>query len=441
MQSLEGLKAGEYRGAKKLKLCCGLSSFPNEIFDLADSLEILDLSGNPLSELPSNFSNLHKLKVAFFSNCKFHAFPDLSQCPVLEMVAFRSNGMKTIPDRALPPKLRWLILTKNCIEELPNSIGNCERLQKCLLAGNKLKELPESMANCKKLGLLRLSANQFTTLPSWLFDMPKLSFLSFAGNPCTPSRADNPVLDEISWTNISILELLGQGASGIISKGILKGTGEDKEVAVKLFNGDVTSDGRPIDEMNACIAAGQHPNLINPLGKINDHPEKEGLVLQLIPHNYKNLGLPPSFQSCTRDEFHPEMIISLPKCKAILISIASAATHIHSKGIFHGDLYAHNILTDDTGNSLLGDFGAATLHGQGPERSQAFERMEVLAFGHLVEDMLGIVSRSVDDNSILGEKEALEIETLNELHGRCTAPVPQDRPLFKEICDILTSLL
>ncbi|RFU33785.1 hypothetical protein B7463_g2551, partial [Scytalidium lignicola] len=439
MQSLQGLKSGEYRGAKKLKLCCGLSGFPKEIFDLSDSLEILDLSGNPLSELPEDFSSLRNLKVAFFSDCKFKIFPNLSQCPVLEMVAFRGNEMARIPEDVLPPKLRWLILTNNAIKELPESIGNCDRLQKCMLAGNQLTELPGGMANCRKLGLLRLSANRFTTLPDWLFNLPELSFLSFAGNPGTPSSADNAILKEITWADVSIQELLGQGASGIISKGSWKAGEANKEVAVKLFNGDVTSDGRPIDEMNACIAAGQHPNLINPLGKIHGHPEKAGLVLQLVPQNYKNLGLPPSFESCTRDEFHPETVLSFEKCKTILRSIAAAAAHIHTKGILHGDLYAHNILTDHTGNSLLGDFGAATLHGQEQENAQAFERLEVLAFGHLIEDMIRLVNRPVD-GSILGEKEAFEIDILNELHGRCTRPVPSERPLLKEINDVLMNL-
>ncbi len=46
MDTLAQLRAGQLAGIKRLDLSCGLTEFPREIFDLADSLEILNLSGN-----------------------------------------------------------------------------------------------------------------------------------------------------------------------------------------------------------------------------------------------------------------------------------------------------------------------------------------------------------------------------------------------------------
>lgn len=355
------------------------------------------------------------------------------------MVAFKGNHMTRIPDGAFPRKLRWLILTNNEIEEVPRSIGLCYRLQKCMLAGNRLVSLPDEMALCRKLGLLRLSANRLQSLPDWLFELPELSFLSFAGNPCTPSFADNPILDDITWTDLAVHQLLGEGASGIISKGTWKPKAEEKTVAIKLFKGEVTSDGSPADEMNACIAAGQHSNLIDPIGKIHGHPEKRGLVLQLIPPHYKNLGLPPTLDSCTRDAFHPETVFSVETCKSILTGIAAAAMHLHERGIAHGDLYAHNILIDNSGHALLGDFGAATIYQQQHDKSELLERMEVFAFGHLVEDLLGLVERKVDEESV-SEKDAYAIEGLNLLHWKLSNPVVKERPSFAEVYEELTGL-
>jgi hypothetical protein len=442
-QSLEGLRSGQYKGTNRIKISRGLSDFPREILDLFNTLEILDLSGNPLSTLPKDISRLHKLKIAFFSDCNFTVFPkELTQCRSLEMIAFKSNSMTTIPEGSFPRKLRWLILTNNQITSLPASIGQCHRLQKCMLAGNLLTSLPPEMAHCRKLGLLRLSANSLTSLPPWLFSLPELSFLSFAGNPCAPSSASDPILADITWSSLSVHHLLGEGASGIISKGTWSPPTQEieKEVAIKLFKGAVTSDGSPIDEMNACITAGRHPNLIDPLGKIHDHPEKRGLVLELIPPHYENLGLPPTLESCTRDAFHPSTVFSVEKCKSILLGIAAAATHLHERGIAHGDLYAHNILIDDKGHALLGDFGAATIYGRESEVAGAIERMEVLAFGHLVEDLLGLVERSVDDEGVMGEKDAFVVEELNLLHWRCTNPVVEERPGFKEVYEVLSGL-
>ncbi len=208
-------------------------------------------------------------------------------------------------------------------------------------------------------------------------------------------------------------------------------------MAIKLFKGAVTSDGSPADEMNACIAAGQHPNLIDPIGSIHEHPEKRGLVLELIPPHYKNLGLPPTLDSCTRDAFHPSTILSIENCRNILLGIAAASMHLHERGIAHGDLYAHNILIDGNGHALLGDFGAATIYGREYKDAQRLERMEVFAFGHLVEDLLGLVERRVDGED---EKEGYVIEGLNLVHWKCTNPVVLERPSFEEVYEELAGL-
>ncbi|KAF4613428.1 hypothetical protein G7Y89_g15460 [Cudoniella acicularis] len=429
----------------KIKIPNGLLSFPREILTPFDTLTILDLSGNTsLSSLPKDISRLHKLKIAFFSNCSFATFPkELAQCRSLEMVAFKGNHMTSVPEHAFPRKLRWLILTNNEIEVLPKSIGQCHRLQKCMLAGNRLRKLPDEMRHCRKLGLLRLSSNELEELPDWLFELPELSFLSFAGNPCSsiPSSGVNEQqqqLDDIAWAELEVQHLLGEGASGIISKGTWKTTTtsaeeqKEKPVAIKLFKGDVTSDGSPLDEMAATLTAGKHPHLIDPLGRIITHPspDQKGLVLELIPPSYINLGLPPTLDTCTRDSFHPEMVMSVEMCKGILLGIASAAEHLHERGIKHGDLYAHNILLErNSGHALLGDFGAATVYGKEFEKAEALERMEVFAFGHLVEDLLGLVEHKLDES----EKDAYAIEALNSLHWKCSNTVVMDRPSFAEV--------
>ena len=72
-------------------------------------------------------------------------------------------------------------------------------------------------------------------------------------------------MESFDWEDFSIKELLGEGASGLISKAHWFDKKED--VAIKVFKGDVTSDGSPEDEMEASIAAGFHESLIQVLGK------------------------------------------------------------------------------------------------------------------------------------------------------------------------------
>ena len=389
--TLAQLKSGELKGVKRLKIAEGLREFPEEVVALAETLEVLDLSDNLMSELPDSVAKLKRLRIIFFARNRFKQFPKvLSQCPELSMIGFKSNQIDEVPEGAFPPKLRWLILTDNQIPELPTSIGGCEWLQKCGLAGNQLKTLPAEMANCRNLELLRVSANQLTALPDWLLRLPKLSWLAFAGNPCPANVFIDTDLPAYDWSDFEEGTLIGEGASGFISNGHWKSA--DKVIALKLFKGAVTSDGWPKDEMNGAIAAGTHPQLIPVVGKIANHPEgKDGVVMELIAPTYVNLGNPPSLVSCTRDVFDEELVYGVADLRKIAKDMAAVSLHLHSRGVNHGDLYAHNILVNDTADCLLGDFGAASIYDTNTPQAAYIERIGVRAYACLLEDVLGLV--------------------------------------------------
>lgn len=424
--TLEDLKAGKLLGAKRLQLACGLKTFPEEIISLADTLEILDLSGNDLSELPDSVAQLKKLKIIFFANNKFTVFPKiLALCPALSMIGFKSNQLESVPENAFPPLLRWLVLTDNQIKVLPESIGEVNLLQKCALAGNLIKELPASMANCKNIELLRISANQLEVIPNWLFELPKLSWVAFAGNPGTDALQLETDLELFDWQDFNIQQLLGEGASGLISKA--KWISKNKEVAIKVFKGAVTSDGLPEDEMEISIHAGVHENLVSFLGKIQHHPEgKNGLIMDLIDPSFINLGNPPDFDTCTRDTFEETTVFTEIELLKIVKSIASVSAQLHSKGINHGDLYAHNILINDSADSLLGDYGAASYYDKSSVLAHNIERVEVRAFGCLVDDLLG----RIKDNNVSAQWKNL----VND----CFNPDVKSRRSFKGIEELLS---
>ena len=77
MHTLEQLKSGQLNGITRLQLSEDLTEFPLEILELADSLEILDLSGNQLSDLPEELSQLTNLRIIFASNNLFTHLPDV----------------------------------------------------------------------------------------------------------------------------------------------------------------------------------------------------------------------------------------------------------------------------------------------------------------------------------------------------------------------------
>lgn len=435
LSSIEQLRTGELAGTRRLQLSCGLTEFPREIFTLADTLEILDLSGNALTALPDDLPRLHKLRVIFCSSNPFTELPAvLGRCAQLEMVGFKSCRIESVPAAALPEKLRWLILTDNRVSELPPEIGRCSRLQKLMLAGNRLTALPAELAGCRNLELLRIAANRLTALPDWLFALPRLSWLAYAGNPFC---ADLPAIaaEPIDWAQLALGEKLGEGASGVIHRADWQAGEATQPVAVKLFKGALTSDGLPQSEMHACLAAGEHPNLIPVLGRVAEHPGNvDGLVMALVGHGFKNLAAPPSLESCTRDVYAAAAAFSLDAALRLAHGIAAAAAHLHAQGITHGDLYAHNILHLADGTALLGDFGAASpVDREDAAQALALERIEVRAFGCLLEELLERCRPADDAQNALN--------TLADLQQHCVDEAPEGRPRFAAIASALAGLL
>ncbi|MDF1879449.1 serine/threonine-protein kinase [Sulfurimonas sp. SAG-AH-194-C20] len=412
--TLEELHSGKLVGIKKLKIQENLETFPEEIFTLCDSLELLDLSGNRLKNLP-DLSRLKNLKIAFFSQNRFIKIPDaFRECHKLFMLGFKSNSIECFGEDILPPSISWLILTDNKLEQLPKSIGKLTKMQKFPLAGNRLTSLPQSMKNLKNLELIRLSANSLTEIPEWLLSLPKLAYLAFSGNPCCVSKEST--LKLVQYKDLEVDELLGEGASGKIYRGHSKDF--NRVVAIKLFKGAVTSDGYAKDEMNASMHAGEHPNLIKVLARL-EHKHL-GLVLEFIKPTYKNLGNPPNFETCSRDTFEEGLRLDVCEVLKVAKAIASAATHLHERGLMHGDLYAHNILVDGNYNTYLGDFGAASFYDV---KDDLYEKVEVLAFGNLLEDLLNLVD----------VKKGLEYQYLVSLKERCQTSIVTLRPFFKEL--------
>lgn len=439
--TLDNLRAGQLAGAVRLDLSCDLMEFPREIYDLADSLEILNLSGNRLSTLPDDLSRLKRLKVIFLSQNRFLSLPPvLGECGALTMIGFKSNQISEVIGAALPRHLRWLILTDNRIARLPAELGSRTPLQKVMLSGNRLESLPESMAACENLELIRISANHLTAIPPWLLRLPRLAWLAFGGNPCSPApRGAAEELADIPWRELALEEQLGEGASGVIHRARRQRAGAFggmSGVAVKIFKGEVTSDGLPAMEMEACLAAGGHANLIGTQGRVTGHPQgAEALVMPLIPADFRNLAGPPGLESCTRDVYPDGFTVTPAALVKIAVGLASAARHLHDRGILHGDFYAHNVLWRPDGSCFLGDFGAASHYRKKPEETaDALEKIEVRAFGCLLEELLA----HCPSDEAAGWVELRNRLTL--LRDSCLLNEVTSRPDFRQIWDWLSDL-
>lgn len=101
----------------------------------------------------------------------------------------------------------------------------------------------------------------------------------------------------------------------------------------------------------------------------------------------------------------------------------------------HGDLYAHNILHDGRARVLLGDFGAASFYSTNhDDSSAALERLEVRAYGCLLEELIERCNwpASVEQSGIARK--------LAKLKDSCLSEEVRSRPLFQRIAADLLAL-
>jgi hypothetical protein len=439
MHTLEQLRSGALAGSRRLDLNAALTTWPPEIFTLADTLEVLNLSGNQLSHLPDELPRLKHLKVLFASGNPFTELPAvLGRCERLEMVGFKACQIEHVPAEALPPQLRWLILTDNRIESLPAELGQRPRLQKLMLAGNRLRELPD-LSGCTQLELLRLAANRFDALPDWLPALPRLAWLALAGNPLWSDQAgthERSDITRIQWSDLQLAHRLGEGASGVIHHATWQpaDAAAPHPVAVKLFRAAMTSDGLPDCEMAACVAAAGHAGLIDVEGLLQGHPDgAAGLVLALLDPRFRALAGPPSLASCTRDVYAADLRLPVASVLQIARTVADVAAHLHAQGLMHGDLYAHNLLWNGDAaqpDCVLSDFGAASFYDRADPAAGALQRIEVRAFGCLLEEL-------IERAEVITPADAACVAALAVLRTDCLQSEVPARPDFAQVVQAL----
>lgn len=250
-----------------------------------------------------------------------------------------------------------------------------------------------------------------------------------SGNPIfsskTPSTSEKIIKEKDVEINKS--KILGQGASGIVYSGTYQG----ENVAIKVFKEQSKgSDGNAEDEMSINSVV-EHPYAISAIGVIEEDGKKKMLVMKLLKGT-SPLGKVPSFDTVTRDAGPAGLSKKMDKhtlLKAIW-NIASALHYIHSSiGVMHGDVYLHNVLIDGENVSRISDWGASFAYDRDDTEQYALiERIEVLAFGRLIQDMLSWHSSVIQEGPFM------------DLLGDIIQPVVTKRPSFNVIKERLAQI-
>lgn len=87
---------------------------------------------------------------------------------------YRNN---TRPDSASLKALRWLDLSSNRLQVLPDWVCECENLEYLNLAQNRIQSLPECIGNLTSLRYLEANRNPLYILPENLSECRRLEYL------------------------------------------------------------------------------------------------------------------------------------------------------------------------------------------------------------------------------------------------------------------------
>lgn len=164
-----------------------LKTLPAEISKLTQ-LETLDLYDNKLKELPLALASLTNLTRLDIGNNALREIPaPILALSKLEKLYLYGNKIKNLTSEITRLKaLKELRLgggfrflrNGNRIKKLPENIGDLQNLEELHLPDNQLKTLPTSFANLKKLQMLELLHNRFKRVPEPILALENLQSMS-----------------------------------------------------------------------------------------------------------------------------------------------------------------------------------------------------------------------------------------------------------------------
>ena len=214
---IEGLTAEDFDGLESLEMLDlsqnKLTQLPDKVFQPLTSIRNLDLSSNQISHISENcFHGMPLLeRLYLYSNHikTIHpaAFNGLEQLIELKL---QGNQLTTLPALSLP-RLRLLDLRHNVLPTLGPKDLHTPNLEALKLAGVGLTTLDdELMASLGNLHDLDISDNQLEIFPPALKEARGLIHLSLAGNPMGPLNIkDLQNLGDLHELDISSLSLQG----------------------------------------------------------------------------------------------------------------------------------------------------------------------------------------------------------------------------------------
>ncbi|KAH9859065.1 hypothetical protein C2E23DRAFT_718101 [Lenzites betulinus] len=163
-----------------------LRAVPITLYAHADAIVSLNLSRNPMLEIPLDFiqacSTLRELRL---SHMALKRVPQsVRHCQTLQRLDLSCNRIAELDDAGLDqiPQLRHLKLQNNRMEKLPFYFPHMRELRDLNISNNKFRHMPAVVCELRSLVDLDVSFNGLSELPEELGQLAQLEHLIIVGN-------------------------------------------------------------------------------------------------------------------------------------------------------------------------------------------------------------------------------------------------------------------
>ncbi|KAI3380195.1 hypothetical protein SNEBB_003444 [Seison nebaliae] len=199
------LKFLELSPEREACLNYSLRRIPEKLFVQLKYLRILKIDTNKLTTLPEEIGELKYLERLAISNNHLIDVPhSLKYCQKLVSLHLVNNRLNSFPtlsilDETFPLKsLKFLDISSNSIETIPNEINKLEELHSLILYSNNLISIPDTVSQITYLNTLWLGDNRLELLPiNYLRTMKYLNW--FKPEEITQTALDGNPLNHLFY--------------------------------------------------------------------------------------------------------------------------------------------------------------------------------------------------------------------------------------------------
>lgn len=183
----------------------GLQTVPILLHRHASTITFLNLSKNPLVDLPLDFiQGCDELRELRLSTCSLKRIPaSVQHSTSLHWLDLSCNRIVDLENAGLDniPDLRTIKLQNNRLTSLPAYFARLHTMRYLNISNNKLDAVPPVLCAMRSLVDLDMSFNTINVLPPGLGQLAALERLVIVGNQITGFPAEVSALTKLKWVD------------------------------------------------------------------------------------------------------------------------------------------------------------------------------------------------------------------------------------------------